>query len=92
MTDNTHSEQRIELPLRVGSRVVLLEESMVEKRDGEIVGGSSSHLFEDYVEQYVPETGLLRFEDSDIGRAEFLDLVDEAAGYKVVRDETERKV
>lgn len=93
-TNNSRNDlgQTIEVPLTTGSRVVLLEESMVEKDDGEIVGGTSSHLFEDYVEQYVPETGKLSFEESNIERAEFTELLDEAVGVKVVQEEDVRKV
>lgn len=87
MTDNTHSEQTIDVPLLVESRVQLVEEATVEKEDGEIVGGTTDIMFEDYVEQYVPETGKIAFRDSDIGREEFLDMLDEAAGIAFVYDE-----
>ena len=84
------SEQRIDVPLPVGSRVVLLEDAEVELVDGEVVGATSSPYFEDWVDQYVPETGLLRFEESDVGRAEFLSMLDEADGFLVVNEEEER--
>lgn len=71
--------QEISVPLRVGDRVTVFGE--VDKDAG---GFSGSPIFEDTVEQYVPQTGLLRFEDSDIGRAEFKQLLDEGVGIQIV--------
>lgn len=69
------TEQTLPIPVKVGDRVTLFEHADV--------------LFEDEIAQFVPDTGLLRFEDSDVGRAEFLELLDEADGYQVVRPEGE---
>lgn len=65
------SGQTIELPLRVGADVTLFD------ADG-------NAFFLDTVAQYNPRTLLLTFEDTDVGRARFLQLVDNAAGYKVI--------
>ena len=72
-------EQSIVVPLRVGDRVSLFDEVDTEE-EGFIAGT----MFEDTVEQYVPQTGLLRFENSDIGRAEFNILVEQAEGIQIV--------
>lgn len=93
MTINeTFHEQEISVPLTVGSRVQLLEDTEVEKCGEDVVGGAESITFEDYVEQYNPGTGLLQFEESDIGRVEFIERLQEADGYKVIRDESVRNV
>jgi hypothetical protein len=62
-----------ELPIEVGYKVELLENARVEEEGG--VTGDV--VFEDRVEQYVPKTGLLRFEESEIGLAEFINLREE---------------
>jgi hypothetical protein len=74
-------EQKISVPLRVGDRVTLSKDVDIE--DG-AMGYTAIPFFEDYVAQYVPATGLLRFEDSDIGRAEFLELLEEAEGIEIL--------
>lgn len=82
MTTSNTMIQKIEVPLPVGSRVTLLKDVDIDSQEG----SSGTVLFEDYVEQYVPETGLLRFEDSDIGRAEFKQLADEAGAMEIIRN------
>jgi hypothetical protein len=72
--------QEFSVPLRVGDRVTLFDEVDIDK-DGGFVAGT---MFEDTVEQYSPQTGLLRFENSDVGRADFKDLLDEAEGIQIV--------
>lgn len=79
MTDKLAKE--ISVPLNVGDRVVLSKDVEIEDQ---AEGYTASVFFEGYVEQYVPETGLLRFEDADIGRAEFLDLLDESEGIEIL--------
>jgi len=79
-------EQDIQVPLPVGSRVVLYEDAEIERVNGNDVGGVTSILFEGYVNRYVPDTGLLEFEDSDVGRADFLDLLQECDGIEVIYD------
>lgn len=71
--------QEISVPLEVGDRVTLFDE--VDEDEGGFAAGT---MFEDTVEQYVPQTGLLRFEDSDIGRAEFKELLDKAEGIQII--------
>lgn len=73
--------QTIELPLKVGSRVTLLKNIDMDD-DG---GGAADVVYEATVEQYVPETALLRMSDGT-GRAEFLELVEEADGYEVLTE------
>jgi len=53
---------------------------------GKMLAGVTSILFEGYVNRYVPDTGLLEFEDSNIGRADFLDLLQECDGIEVIYD------
>jgi len=72
--------QLISVPLRPGDRVTLLEDVDIDSEEGVVAG----IMFEDYVEQYVPDTGLLRFENSDVGRAEFIEMVDEADGIEIL--------
>ena len=74
------SEQTIPVNLKVGSRVSVLTD--VDTDEG---GFTASTVFEDTVEQYVPETRLLRFEDSDMGYAEFEELVLEHDSVQVVK-------
>lgn len=71
----------LDIPIGVGDRIVLYEN--VDLDDG---GAAIDLLFEDYVDQYVPETGLLTFEESDIQRAKFLSLIDQSAGIEIIRD------
>jgi hypothetical protein len=78
LTEDT-AEQSIVIPLRVGDRVSLFDE--VDTDEGGFIAGT---MFEDTVEQYVPQTGLLKFENSDIGRAEFNRLVEQAEGIQIV--------
>lgn len=74
-------DQVISVQLRVGSRVSILTD--VRMDDG---GFAASTVFEDTVVRYVPESNLLRFEDSDIGYAEFVDLLDEHDSVQIVRE------
>lgn len=82
VTGHSYSVQTIGVPLQVGSRVTLLEDVDVDDEGG----SAASIMFEDHVDQYVPETGLLVFEESDIGRAEFHDLLDGADGVEIIRN------
>lgn len=78
-TQNIH-DQQITIPLQSGDRVTLFEDVNV----GEDSGFSAAVMFEDRVEKYVAETGLLTFEDADIGQAEFKELLDEAEGVQII--------
>ena len=80
MTTSNTMIQKIEVPFPVGSRVTLLKDVDIDSQEG----SSGTVLFEDYVEQYVPKTGLLRFEDSDIGRSQFKQLADEADAMEII--------
>lgn len=75
------TEQTIEVNLKVGSRVSVLKD--VDTDEG---GFMASTVFEDTVEQYVPQTGLLRFEESDIGLAEFKELLEQHDSVQVIRE------
>lgn len=74
------SEQSINVPLTVGSRVVLTENVDIDSQEGV----AASILFEGYVEQYVPETNLLSFEENDTGYAEFQQLLEQADGVEII--------
>lgn len=78
--ENTTDIQTIDVPLPVGSRVTLLEGVDIDSQEG----SSGTVLFEGYVEQYIPETGLLSFEDNDTGRSEFNKLVGEADTIEII--------
>ena len=79
---NVNSNKEITVSLSVGDRVELYEDVDIDSEEG----ATMSIIFSDYVSQYVPNTGLLQFEDSDIGRAEFLELVEESDGIEVLSE------
>ena len=81
--NESEKTQTIGVPLTVGSRVTLLED--VDIND-DTKGSAALVSFEDYVAQYVPQTGKLRFEDSDIGNAEFLSMMKAADGVEVLKE------
>jgi hypothetical protein len=72
-------EQKISVPLQIGDEVHLLED--VDRDDG---GFAGAIMFKGTVERYNPQTGLLRFEENDMGRAKFINLLDEAAGIQII--------
>lgn len=74
------SLQSITVPLRTGDRVTLYEEVDMDT-NGAFTG---TILFEDVVAQYIPQTGLLEFEDSDIGRAEFNERIEQSEGIQII--------
>jgi hypothetical protein len=76
------SNQSIEVMLPVGSRVTLLENVDIDEHEG----SSGEILFEGYVNRFIPETGLIEFEDSDVGRIEFLSLLDEADSVEIIQE------
>lgn len=80
---NTMKTQTIDIPLPVGSRVTLLTDVEIEDDSSGSIG---TILFEGKVEQYVPQTGKLSFEEKDIGQAAFLDLLEEADGIEILED------
>lgn len=90
MSTNT-VETELAFPLSVGDYVTLYDTATVEYRDdGNIGGGTASILFEGAVEQFVPQTGKLSFAEEtrseDIGRAQFLDYAEQAAGVEILYD------
>lgn len=74
--------QEISLPLRAGARVELYEDVDIDSQEGAMHGVT----FSDYVEQHCAETNLLRFEESEIGMAEFQRLAQEADGVEIIND------
>jgi len=79
---NTVAIQTMDVPLPVGSRVTLLKNVDIDSQ----AGHSGTILFEDYVERYVPETGLLEFEESGIGLRDFKDLLEDADSTEIITD------
>jgi hypothetical protein len=75
------TEQTIDVPMKVGSRVSVLTD--VDLEEG---GSSGSIVFEDTVVQYVPSAGKLEFADSDIRYAEFKELLAEYDSVQVMRE------
>jgi hypothetical protein len=73
--------QTIDVSLKVGSRVSILEN--VDTDEG---GFIASTVFEDVVEQYIPESNKLSFEESDIGYAEFVDLLEEYDSVQIIKE------
>lgn len=67
-------EQTISVPLRPGDTICLFKEA--ESSD-------KYKCFDDTVDRYNPNTGLLEFHGSDVGRAEFLALLTEADGISI---------
>lgn len=74
------SEQTIGVPLVPGSHVVVFSDVDIDD-DG---GFAGSLEFEGVVEQHVPETRKLSFEDSDVGYATFEELLRENDGVQVI--------
>jgi hypothetical protein len=75
-------KQEITVSLPPGSRVVLFDDIDIDTRGGM----AADAVFSDYVAQHSPGTGLLRFQESNIGRAEFLDMLDEASGIEILQN------
>jgi hypothetical protein len=81
---NNTEKQTIELPLKVGSRITLLDDVDIDSEEG----STAQVVFEGYVEQYVPQTNKLVFEESDIGWAKFQELLDKASGVELYTNYT----
>lgn len=75
------NNQTIEVGISPGSRVTLLKDVDIDNSGG----SSGTILFEGYVDRYVPQTELLEFEESDVGRTEFQQLLDEADAIEVIQ-------
>lgn len=82
MTKKTYSVQTIAVPLKVGSRVTLVEDVDIDSDEG----SRASVSFEDYVTKYSPETGKIEFERSEIGLAEFERRIEAADGIEIVKE------
>lgn len=76
------TEQTIPIQLRVGSQVAVFDDVDIDQEGGFM----ASTVFEDTVTQYVPKTRKLAFADSDIGYAEFKELLEEYDSVQVVRE------
>ncbi len=70
----------IDVPLKVGSRVVLTEDIDVDEEGGH----TASIIYESTVEQHVPETNLLKMSDGT-ELAEFRELLEEADGVEIIQ-------
>lgn len=81
MSGREPPSQTIPVQLKVGSRVSIMED--VDMDDG---GFMASDVFHDTVTQYVPQTNKLEFENSDIGYAEFVNLLEEYDSVQVIRE------
>jgi hypothetical protein len=75
------NNQTIEVGISPDSRVTLFKNVDIDGSEG----SSGTILFEGYVDRYVPQTGLLEFEESDVGRTEFQRLLDEADAIEVIQ-------
>lgn len=82
---NKHSKNEIkrQMPLmlyiEVGDRIRLYD--VKEDARGNIFRDKT---FEGTVSRNVPDTGLLRFDGEDAGKAEFLQSVDESDGFEII--------
>lgn len=75
------SQPTIDVPLKVGSRVALLEDTDIDEGGGY----AASVMYEATVERYVPETLLLEMSDGT-GLAEFKEMLEEADGVEIVHE------
>lgn len=80
------NEQTIPVNPRVGSWVTIFDDVDVDEDEQGLAGFAGGAVFEDKVEQYVPETRKLRFEESDVGYAEFEKLLREHDSVQVIRE------
>lgn len=80
------SEQTVPVNLKVGSWVTVFEDVNIDEDADGLAGFAGSATFEDKVVQYVPDTRLLRFENSDMGYAEFEELLREHESVQVVNE------
>lgn len=78
------SEQTLSVPIRVGDRITLYQETELDSSTYTV-----EPFFEDTVTQFVPDTGLVRFEDALIGRAELKKKMRAADGVEI-RDGVDR--
>lgn len=79
---NNTERQTLDVPVTVESRITLLEDVDIDSSEGSM----SSIIFEGYVEQYVPQTNKLSFENSDIGYSEFHEMLEQADGVEIITD------
>jgi hypothetical protein len=75
---STVSEQSISVPIRVGDRITLYQQTAFDNGSYTV-----EPFFDDVVTQFVPDTGLLRFEESSIGRAAFEKRMRKADGVEI---------
>lgn len=72
--------QTIDVPLKPGARLTLIEDIDLEAN-----GKSGTIMYESIVDKYVPDTGLLLMEDgtqrTEVGR-----MIDEAEAIEIIKD------
>lgn len=73
----------LSIPLRVGDYIFLYTNVDVDDE----MSVCADILFEGTVSQYVTETGLLRFEENNVGLAEFEALLEEAEAHERIARE-----
>jgi len=79
------TRQSISVNLKVGSWVTVFDETDVDEDEKGLAGFTGSPVFEDKVVQYVPETAKLRFAESDMGYADFTELLEQHDSVQVIR-------
>jgi hypothetical protein len=72
------SEQTLPVPIRVGDRITLYQHT-----ESDTGSYTVDPFFDDTVTQFVPDTGLLRFEDASIGRARLKEKMLAADGVEI---------
>lgn len=68
------ADQTIEVPLTVGQTVTIYRSATAD---------AYTPIFTDTVDRFNPKTGLIEFEDGDIGRATFMEMVKHADGIHI---------
>jgi len=71
-------DQTIEVLLKPGDRLTLVEDVDVDER-----GSAGTIMYEGIVEQYVPDTGLIRMDDGT-ERDELFRLIEEAEAVEII--------
>jgi len=80
----TMQKQTIDVPLKVGSWVTVFGDIDTDEDSETIAGFAGDVVFEDKVVQYVPQTNKLVFAESDIGYADFCDILDDHKSTQII--------